>query len=79
MPEQYLMSKVDWFIPASLRTDVASLWRLRIFVVSHLLGPCLGTLIMVYLYDSDLHHDAPFWIIVNYNRAWHLTPPFHSM
>lgn len=74
MSQQDLLRKVDWFIPDSLRTDVASLWRLRIFVVSHLLGPCLGALIMIYLYDSDSRHDLPFWTIVTTPVTFFMLP-----
>jgi signal transduction histidine kinase len=64
MAQKSLLSRVDWFIPAALRLDVASLWQLRIFVVSHLLGPWLAVPILIFLYHSDPHHDAPFWIMV---------------
>jgi signal transduction histidine kinase len=62
--ERVLLDTTDWFIPASLHTDTASLWRMRIFVVSHLFGPWLGALIVVYLFRVTPTHDAPFWIVV---------------
>ncbi len=45
MSERLPLRTIDWFVPASLRSDVALLWQTRIFVVSHLAGPCLGALI----------------------------------
>jgi hypothetical protein len=63
-PKRSDMHAVDWFIPASLRTDVASLGRMRIFVVSHLIGPFLGALIMIYLYRIEPNRDLHFWIVV---------------
>lgn len=63
MPERSLLRVIDWFVPASLRSDVAPLWKARIFVVSHLTGPCLGALIVAYLYSIDPNHPVHFWII----------------
>ena len=35
-----LIKIIDWFVPVELRINTANLWRARIFVISHLLGPC---------------------------------------
>ena len=34
-----LIRAVDWFVPAELQENTANLWRARIFVISHVLGP----------------------------------------
>ena len=62
--ERVLLDATDWFIHPSLHTDTASLWRTRIFVVSHLSGPWLAALIVAYLFRATPAHDAPFWTIV---------------
>lgn len=54
---------IDWFVPASLRSDIALLWQARIFVVSHLAGPCLGVLIVSYLHGIDPNHPFHIGII----------------
>ena len=56
---------IDWFIPASLRTDAATLGRARIFVFSHLFGPTLGQSISVYLWILDPHPGPAYWVIVS--------------
>jgi signal transduction histidine kinase len=61
--EPFFLRAIDWFIPASLRSDIALLWQARIFVVSHLAGPCLGVLIVAYLRGTDPSHPFHIWII----------------
>ncbi len=63
MPERFFLRAVDWFVPAPLRSDIAPLWKARIFVVSHLAGPALGVLIVAYLRSIDPDHAVHFWII----------------
>jgi signal transduction histidine kinase len=55
---------IDWFIPASLRTDAATLGRARIFVFSHLFGPSLGQVLAVYLWQLDPNPGFAYWTIV---------------
>ncbi len=74
MPEKLFLGAIDWFVPHSLRLDIASLWRARIFVVSHLFGPCLGASIVVYLYDIDDRHGAHFWVIAACDAGFWLLP-----
>ena len=64
MPERLLLRTIDWFVPFSLRSDIALLWQARIFVVSHLVGPCLGGLIALYIRTIDPNHLTHFWIVV---------------
>ncbi len=54
---------VDWFVPLELRRSTASLWQARIFVISHLLGPCSAIAILGYLYRALQVHDIVFWTI----------------
>ncbi|HTV89558.1 MAG TPA: ATP-binding protein [Stellaceae bacterium] len=56
------LSFIDWFVPQSLRGETASFWRARIFVISHLFGPCLGASIVAYLIDIDSDHFQ-VWVI----------------
>ena len=51
-----LLSAVDWFVPPTFRSDIAKLWKARIFVVSHLVGPCFGAVIVAYLRNIDADH-----------------------
>jgi len=64
MSERLPLRMIDWFVPVSLRSDVALLWQTRIFVVSHLAGPCLGALIAIYLHSIDPSHPVHFGVIV---------------
>jgi signal transduction histidine kinase len=63
MLQNCVIGVVDWFIPADLRTNTANLWRARIFVISHLLGPFSAVAILGYLYDVDRNHDPVFWTL----------------
>jgi signal transduction histidine kinase len=56
------ISLIDWFVPPSLRDETASFWRARIFVISHLFGPCLGASIVTYLVEIDPDHFQ-VWVI----------------
>jgi signal transduction histidine kinase len=58
-----LIRIIDWFIPAELRKNTANLWRARIFVISHLAGPCSAVAILGYLYRVLAVHDFVFWLI----------------
>src|ERR1700685_3798536 len=58
-----LIRIIDWFIPAELRINTANLWRARIFVISHLIGPFSAVAILGYLYRALAVHDFVFWLI----------------
>jgi len=63
MPKSQVLKAIDWFIPGELRVNNAVLWRARIFVISHLIGPWSAVVILYYLYRALETHDAVFWII----------------
>jgi signal transduction histidine kinase len=69
-----LLRAIDWFIPAELRTNTANFWRARIFVISHLLGPCSAIAILGYLYRALEVHDIVFWTICVLCGAFPLLP-----
>jgi signal transduction histidine kinase len=54
---------LDWFIPANLKEESASLQRARMFLISHLFGPFLGHTITVYLFLLDPHPDYALWVL----------------
>ncbi|MBS0493322.1 MAG: hypothetical protein JSS31_05070 [Proteobacteria bacterium] len=58
-----MIQTVDWFIPVGLQGSIATLWRARIFVISHLLGPFSGVAILGYLYNVQEARDWTFWLI----------------
>lgn len=58
-----LLKTIDWFVPAELRQNTAKLWQARIFVISHLLGPCSAIAILGYLYRVLEARDIVFWTI----------------
>jgi len=58
-----LLRTIDWFVPAELHVNTAKLWQGRIFVISHLLGPCSAIAILGYLYLALRSHDIVFWTI----------------
>jgi signal transduction histidine kinase len=74
MFSERLISIIDWFIPGELRTNTASLWRARIFVISHLLGPFSAIAILGYLYRVLASHDFVFWTIAVLCGAFWLLP-----
>lgn len=63
MAKQKLLQAIDWFVPAELRTDTGSLWRARIFVISHLLSPGFGIPVLVLLFRADPDPGAPLLTI----------------
>ena len=69
-----LIRIIDWFIPAELRINTANLWRARIFVISHLLGPCSAIAILGFLYYALPAHDWVFWTICVLCGAFWLLP-----
>lgn len=69
-----LIKIIDWFIPAELRKNTANLWRARIFVISHLIGPCSAVAILGYLYRVLAVHDFVFWLICTLCGAFWLLP-----
>ncbi|HUP06574.1 MAG TPA: ATP-binding protein [Caldimonas sp.] len=58
-----LIRTVDWFIPAELQKTTATLWRARIFVISHVLGPLSAVAILGYLYRVQAPHDWVYWTL----------------
>lgn len=70
-----LIAIIDWFIPAELRTSTANLWRARIFVISHLLGPLSAVAILGYLYGALDEPDIVFYTICVLCGAFWLLPP----
>ena len=58
-----LIRAVDWFVPAELQKSTATLWRARIFVISHLVGPFSAVAILGYLYRVMPEHDGVFWTL----------------
>ena len=58
-----LIRAVDWFVPSELQKSTATLWRARIFVISHVLGPFSAVAILGYLYRVLPAHDWVFWIL----------------
>ena len=69
-----LLKIIDWFIPAELRTNTANFWRARIFVISHLLGPCSAIAIMGFLYLALTERDYAFWTICVLCLAFWILP-----
>jgi len=65
---------VDWFIPTDLNKSTASLWRSRIFVISHLVGPFSAVAIMGYLYRALSVHDYVYWTICVLCASFWLLP-----
>jgi signal transduction histidine kinase len=74
MFSERLIDIIDWFIPAELQTNTANLWRARIFVISHLIGPFSAIAIMGYLYRVLPEHDFVFWTICALCGAFWLLP-----
>lgn len=58
-----LIRTVDWLVPAELKQTTATLWRARIFVISHILGPFSAVVILGYLYRVLAVHDWVFWLL----------------
>jgi signal transduction histidine kinase len=69
-----LLVLVDWFVPMSLRNDIATLWRARIFAISHLFGPSLGASIIIYLFRIDPNPGIHLWVITACNILFVLLP-----
>jgi signal transduction histidine kinase len=63
MAARWIIGIIDWFVPKNLQVHTAELWRARIFVISHLLGPCMAVVILSYLYRADPAPGFPFWTI----------------
>lgn len=74
MLQSLLLRLADWFVPPSLKTDEAALGRCRIFVITHIIGPCLGQAISVYLFIADPHRGFPYWVIVGCIAAFAVLP-----
>jgi signal transduction histidine kinase len=69
-----LLKIIDWFVPAGLRNNTANLWQARIFVISHLCGPCSAIAIMGFLYRVLEVRDFEFWTICALCGAFWMLP-----
>lgn len=69
-----LLKTVNWFIPAGLRTSTATLWRARIFVISHALGPFSAVVILGYLYRVLEARDWGFWLLCALSASFWILP-----
>jgi signal transduction histidine kinase len=58
-----LIRAIDWFVPVELQKSTATLWRARIFVISHVIGPFSAIAILGYLYRVQATHDWVFWTL----------------
>jgi signal transduction histidine kinase len=72
--QRLLLRGIDWFVPEELKGNTASLWRARIFAISHFLGPCQGVVILVYLYRADPNPGLAFLTISILCFAFWLLP-----
>ena len=57
-----LYDVVNWFIPPKLTTDAGVLQSVRMFLISHLLGPFLGHTISLYVLYIQGTPDLP-WVV----------------
>jgi signal transduction histidine kinase len=62
MARNSLLALMDWFVPQALRGETASLMKARIFIITHLFGPCLGASIVAYMFSIDPDH-IQVWVI----------------
>jgi signal transduction histidine kinase len=69
-----VLKLIDWFIPPEIRTERSELALARNFVFTHLAGPLLAQGISVFLWRSDPHHDAVYWIVVGCITSFWLLP-----
>lgn len=74
MLNERILRTIDWFVPDTLRSDTASLWRARIFALSHLLSPFFAAPIMVFLFRADPNRGLPFWTITGMSASFLLLP-----
>jgi signal transduction histidine kinase len=52
---------IDWFIPAEMRYEKSELSLARNFVFTHLFGPLMSQLILVFLHRTDPGGGFPVW------------------
>ncbi|MCC7123477.1 MAG: hypothetical protein IT178_01410 [Acidobacteria bacterium] len=69
-----LLPAIDWFVPAELRTNTATHWQGRIFVISHLVGPFSGVVIFGYLYSVLATADWALWTMCALCASFWLLP-----
>lgn len=74
VPKDRLIGAVDWFVPVRLQESNATLWRARIFVISHFLGPFCGVAILGYIYNILDVHDWVFWTLCGLCGSFWLLP-----
>jgi len=54
---------LDYFIPAEMRQDQASLMKIRTFVLLHILGPAMGHSVILFLWEASKVVAWQFWVI----------------
>lgn len=59
----YLDSIVNWFIPKQILQDADRTKNVRMFLISHLLGPLLGHPITIFLFFNDPKPWPHVWIL----------------
>ena len=52
----------EWFLPPAMRLDEEAHNRALLFVISHLLGPCLGLVTVAYLFSVDPRAGYVLWV-----------------
>jgi signal transduction histidine kinase len=55
--EPTLSNLLDFFIPKSMQADVEQHRRARMFMMSHVFGPVLGSSLPIYMYVADVARD----------------------
>jgi signal transduction histidine kinase len=58
-----LNAVVDWFVPAELKQSPGTLQAVRMFLLSHLLGPILGHTITFSMLALRGEADAAWWVL----------------
>jgi signal transduction histidine kinase/ActR/RegA family two-component response regulator len=66
---------LDWFTPGTMRIDAEARRRARMFLISHLFGPCLGLFIMASLYALDPEPGPALWVSIGAIIAFWALPP----
>ena len=66
---------IDYFIPAEMRQDQASLMKIRTFVLLHILGPAMGHSVILFLWEASKVVAWQFWVIEVSVASFWLIPP----
>ena len=54
---------LDWFVPAGMKAEREVRQRAHMFLISHVLGPFIGSTIPGYLYFLNPHAGYPIWVL----------------